>query len=88
MTEQDNTPGPEQRQADPISTDPMSLERRQPDPMLQLSGRRLGGGGISLVALVILVVLAVVLFGLNGRDTEKTASNPSQPPAHAASPHG
>ena len=83
MTEQDNAPGPE-----PRLPDPMSLEKRQPDPMLQLSGRRLGGGGISLVALAILVVLAVVLFGLNGRDTEKTASNPSQPPATQGVPHG
>lgn len=83
MTEQDKANNPEARQPDP-----MALENRQPDPMLRLSRGRLGGGGLSLVALAILVVLAVVLFGLDGRDTEKTASNPAQPPAHTAVPHG
>ncbi len=68
--------------------DPLALEKAQPDPMLQLSSRRLGGGGFSLLALAILVVLAIVFYGLNGRDTEKTASVPTQPPANAASPHG
>jgi len=68
--------------------DPLHLEKMQPDPMLQLSSRRIGGSGLSLVALAILVVLAIVFYGLNGRDTEKTASIPTQPPANAASPHG
>jgi len=79
----DRSLNPEEREPDP-----MNLERMQPDPMLQLSTRRLGSGGFSLVALAILVVLAIVFYGLNGRDTEKTASIPTQPPANAASPHG
>jgi hypothetical protein len=54
----------------------MSLERNQPDPLLQMSTRRMGGGGFSLVALVLVAILAIVFFGLNGRDTVKTASNP------------
>jgi hypothetical protein len=63
-----NTP----RRHDP-KHDPMHLERRQPDPMLDMSsGRRMGGGGMSLVAVAIVVILALVFFGLNGRSTEST----------------
>jgi hypothetical protein len=62
-----NTP----RQHDPRH-DPMHLERRQPDPMHDLSERRMGDGGMSLVAVAIVVILAIVLFGLNGRSTETT----------------
>jgi hypothetical protein len=40
-------------------------ERRQPDPALQLSVGRLGGGAITLVAVVAAVILAVVFYGLN-----------------------
>jgi hypothetical protein len=64
------------------------LEENQPDPMLQLSTRQMGGGGFSLIALAILAVLAIVFYGLNGRDTEKTASIPTPAPANSASPHG
>jgi Mn2+/Fe2+ NRAMP family transporter len=56
------------RQHDP-KQDPMNLERRQPDPTL---GRRMGDGGMSLVAVAIVVILAIVFFGLNGRSTEST----------------
>jgi hypothetical protein len=62
-----NTP----RQHDP-KHDPMNPERRQPDPMLDMSGRRMGGGGMSLVAVAIVVILAIVFFGINGRSTEST----------------
>lgn len=40
-------------------------ERRQPDPALQLSVGRLGGGAIALVAVVAAFILAVVFYGLN-----------------------
>jgi hypothetical protein len=59
------------RQRDP-KPDPLNLERNQPDPMLDMSGRRMGGGGFSIVALGIVVILALVFFGLNGR-SETTA---------------
>jgi hypothetical protein len=62
-----NTP----RQHDP-KLDPMHLERRQPDQMLDMSGRRMGDGGMSLLAMAIVVILAFVFFGLNGRSTENT----------------
>ena len=59
------------RQHDP-KQDPMNLERRRPDPTLDMSGRRMGDGGMSLVAVAIVVILAIVFFGLNGRSTEST----------------
>ena len=62
-----NTP----RQHDP-KHDPMNLERRHPDPGLDMSSRRMGDGGMSLVAVAIMVILAIVFFGLNGRSTEST----------------
>jgi hypothetical protein len=67
MSEQDkiNTA----RQRDPKLA-PLNLGRHQPDPMLDMSARRMGGGGFSLVALGIVVILAIVFFGLNGRSTE------------------
>jgi hypothetical protein len=55
------------------------LERRQPDPMLDMSGRRMGGGGMSLVAVAIVVILAIVFFGLNGRSTENTTPTQTIP---------
>jgi hypothetical protein len=69
-------------------SDPFKLERNQPDPMLQMSTRRMGGGGLSLIAIVIVAILAFVFYGLNGRDTERTASVPTPPPANSAAPHG
>jgi hypothetical protein len=42
-----------------------SQERGQPDPALQLSVGRLGGGSIALVAVVAAFILAVVFYGLN-----------------------
>ena len=74
---------PEERQPDRTH-----LRQKQPDPMLQLSSRRLGGGALSLVALAIIAMLAIVFYGLNGRDTEKTASIPIPAPANSISPHG
>ncbi len=78
---------PEQEKA-PYRGNSFNLEENQPDPMLQLSTRRTGSGGLSLVALAIIAVLAIVFYGLNGRDTEKTAAIPMPPPANSASPHG
>jgi hypothetical protein len=69
MPEQSDLNAP--RQPDP-RRDPMHLERHQPDPMLDMSGRRMGGGGMSLVAVGIVVILAIVFFGLNGRSTDTT----------------
>ena len=66
MPEQTDLNSP--RQHDP-KQDPMNLERRRPDPTL---GRRMGDGGMSLVAVAIVVILAIVFFGLNGRSTEST----------------
>ena len=40
-------------------------ERRQPDPALQLSVGRLGGGAVALAAVVAAFILAVVFYGLN-----------------------
>jgi hypothetical protein len=57
------------RQRDP-KPNPLPLGRHRPDPMLDMNGRRMGGGGFSLVALGIVVILAIVFFGLNGRSTE------------------
>jgi hypothetical protein len=42
-------------------------ERRQPDPALQLSVARLGGGAVTLVAIVAAIILAVVFYGLNSQ---------------------
>lgn len=67
-----NTP----RQDDP-KHDPMHLERRRPDPMHDMSERRMGDGGMSLVAVAIVVILALVFFGLNGRSIQTTT--PIQP---------
>jgi len=50
----------------------MNLVRRRPDPTLDMSGRRMRDGGMSLVAVAIVVILAIVFFGLNGRSTEST----------------
>lgn len=67
----------------PHAPDPANLEQHQPDPMLQMSAGRMGGGGLSLVAIAIVVTLAVVLFGLNGRNTESKAPAMTPPPAAA-----
>jgi hypothetical protein len=37
----------------------------QPDPAMQLSVGRMGGGAITLVAVVSAIILGVVLYGLN-----------------------
>jgi hypothetical protein len=69
MPEQTDLNSP--RQHDP-KQDRINLERRQPDPTLDMSGRRMGDGGMSLVAVATVVILALVFFGLNGRSTEST----------------
>jgi hypothetical protein len=53
-------------------------EGRQPDPALQLSVGRLGGGAITLVAVVAAFILAVVLYGLNspGPNTQDVGTPP------------
>jgi hypothetical protein len=53
-------------------------ERRQPDPALQLSVGRLGGGSIALVAVVAAFILAVVFYGLNsaGPDAQNVGTSP------------
>ncbi len=70
MPEQSDLNAPRERDS---RHDPMHLEQRQPDPTLNMSGRRMGGGGMSLIAVGIIVMLAIVFFGLNGRSTENTA---------------
>jgi hypothetical protein len=68
-----DTSSPEQSELNTsYQHDPMNLERRQPDPMLDMSGRRMGDGGMSLAAVAIVVILAIVFFGLNGRSTDNT----------------
>jgi hypothetical protein len=53
-------------------------ERHQPDPMLQLSVGRVGGGAVTLVVIVAAVLVAVVLYGLSSPNpTEQAASAPS-----------
>lgn len=52
---------------DSPSADPMSLERLQPDPMLDMSGHRIGSWGYSVVVLAIVIIVAVVFYGLNDR---------------------
>ena len=72
-----DTQTPEQTELNtPRQHDPMNLEPRQPDPMHDMSERRMGDGGMSLVALVIVVILALVFFGLNGRSTDTTPIQP------------
>jgi hypothetical protein len=68
---------PEQEQIMP------EQEKHQPDPMLQLSVGRMGGGAITLVAIVAAVVLGVVLYGLSSPNrTEQTPPSPSVLSAH------
>ena len=76
---------PEQEQIMP------EQEKHQPDPMLQLSVGRMGGGAITLVVIVAAVVLGVVLYGLSSPNrSEQTPPSPSAQSAHpqggAASP--
>jgi hypothetical protein len=78
---------PEQERA-PYRGSSFSLESNRPDPMLQLSARREGSGGISFAALALVALMALALFGLHGRDTQRTAALPMPPPANSASPHG
>jgi hypothetical protein len=59
-------------------------ERRQPDPALQLSVGRLGGGAIALVAVVAALILAVVFYGLNSAGPN--AQDVGTPPKVAAAP--
>jgi hypothetical protein len=69
--------------------EPLSLEKNQPDPMLQMSTGRMGSGGISLIAIAVVVILAVVFYGLNGR--MHGTSTPQQKPAamvNSGAPHG
>jgi uncharacterized protein HemX len=74
---------------------PMSLEKHQPDPMLQMSTGRIGAGGLSLVALIIAVILGVVFYGLNSPTISHeaaaapTAKSAAPPPGTAApaAPH-
>jgi hypothetical protein len=66
-------------------SEPMSLEKHQPDPMLQMSAGRLGPGALALAAVVIAVILGVVFYGLNDRAAEHpavaSAPAPSMNPA-------
>jgi hypothetical protein len=62
-------------QGDP-KPDSMNLERNQPDPTLDMSERRMGNSGFSLVAVAIVVMLAIVFFGLNGRSETNTPAQP------------
>jgi hypothetical protein len=71
------------------ASDPLHLEARQPDPMLQLSVGRIGAGGLSLIALVVVVILVVVFFGLNvGGPSGSTPPLPSTPAAGGNSAAG
>jgi hypothetical protein len=74
----------------PHQPDPLSLEKHQPDPMLDLSTGRMGSGSMSLLALAVVVILALVFYGLNGRSNERTASVPANPPiaTDSGAPHG
>jgi hypothetical protein len=72
-----DTQTPEQTELNtPRQHDSMNLDRRQLDPMHDMSTRRTGDGGMSLVAVAIVVLLAIVFFGLNGRSTETTPVQP------------
>jgi negative regulator of sigma E activity len=67
---------------DKHAPDPMSLERHQPDPMLQMSTGRLHAAGIALVAVAIAVILGVVLYGLNSATEASHA--PASPSAETS----
>lgn len=62
-------------------------ERRQPDPALQLSAGRLGGGAIALVAIVAAFIPAVVFHGLNsaGPNAQDVGTSPKLASAPQAS---
>ena len=68
-------------------------EREQPDPALQLSGGRVGAGGITLVAVACAIIIAVVLWGLNSpapnaQDVNTAASTSTNPPGPGTSGAG
>jgi hypothetical protein len=58
-------PGREQTHEELLSAKLPPQVTNQPDPALQLSAGRLGGGAITLVAVVTVMILGVVLYGLN-----------------------
>jgi uncharacterized protein HemX len=68
--------------------DPMAVETDQPDPMLQMSTGRLGGGAMSLVAIAIVVILGVVFYGLNGRNSTAPTTAPTAVAHNSGAPHG
>jgi hypothetical protein len=70
------------------ATDPLEIDQHQPDPMLQMSTGRLGGGGLSFVALAIVVLLAIVFYGLNGRNTKGPTTPLAPVAANSGAPHG
>jgi hypothetical protein len=60
-------------------------ETDQPDPALQLSVGRLGGGSITLVAILAVIILSVVLYGLNSpTPNDQHAGTPPSASAAAA----
>lgn len=68
-------------------------ERNQPDPAMQLSGGRVGGGAITLVAVLCAIIVGVVLWGLNSpapseQNVETAASDSTHPPGPGTSGAG
>jgi hypothetical protein len=59
-------------------------ECRQPDPALQLSVGRLGGGAVALAAVVAAFILAVVFYGRNSAGPN--AQDVGTPPKVASAP--
>jgi hypothetical protein len=77
-------------QSSPITEhapDPLQLEEKQPDPMLQVSAGRVSAGGITLLALVVAAILGVVFFGAQApaHSTQPAAGGQSAPPTPGAS---
>ena len=54
-------------------------EKQQPDPMLQMSTGRMGGGTITIAAVAAAIVLGVVFYGLNaGFRTDQASPGAAQ----------
>ncbi len=62
-------------------------EQRQPDPTLQISTGRIGGGGLTLFALAVIAIVSVVLYGLNSGAEPSAAQHPA-PLAGNSAPAG
>lgn len=84
--EQPNPPPPDSAPsaAEQLAAGLPPQERKQPDPALQLSAGRLGGGSVALAVVAAAFILAVVFYGLNSAGPN--AQDVGTPPKVAAAP--